>query len=227
MVPHDPPPTTAMRIAPTGSSYAPTPSPDGGGVRRLSKVQVSVVVPVKSFGLAKGRLADSLSAAEREHLSRTCAETVVAAARPWTVYVVCADDATSRWAESVGARAVLQEHPGLDAAVSAGRTAAVADGCDHIVISHADLPLAHTFADVPREGRVSIVPDRHRDGTNVLAIPAHCTMTTAYGPGSFANHLELARRAGLAVDIIDDPDLALDLDTVEDLDELSRRRLPR
>lgn len=190
-------------------------------------MQVSVIVPVKSFGLAKGRLADSLSAPERERLSRSCAETVVAAASPWTVYVVCADDDTSRWAESVGARVVFQEHPGLDAAVAAGRRAAEADGCDHMVISHADLPLARTFADVPRRGRVSIVPDRHRDGTNVLSVPAHCAMTTAYGPGSFAHHLELARRAGLDVDIVDDPDLALDLDTVEDLDELSRRRLPR
>lgn len=188
---------------------------------------MSVIVPVKSFGLAKGRLATSLSATEREQLSRTCAESVVAAAAPWPVYVVCADDATAAWATSMGARVVICAPPGLDVAVAAGRAAAVRDGCDHIVITHADLPLARTFEGVPRHGRITIVPDRHRDGTNVLSMPADCPMTTAYGPGSFANHVELARRAGLDVDVIDDPDLALDLDTVEDLDELERRRHPR
>lgn len=187
-------------------------------------MRVCVVVPVKSFDLAKGRLATTLSASEREHLSRTCAESVVAAAAPWPVYVVCADEPTSRWAESLGARVVVHEPPGLDAAVAAGRRAATDDGFDHVVVSHADLPLARTFADVPRPGRVSIVPDRHRDGTNVLSMPAASAMTTAYGPGSFANHLDLARRAGLEVEVIEDPDLALDLDTVEDLDELARRR---
>ncbi|MFM9225089.1 MAG: 2-phospho-L-lactate guanylyltransferase [Actinomycetota bacterium] len=187
-------------------------------------MEVAVVVPVKSFGLAKGRLADSLSADERRDLSRTCAETEVAAAAPWPVYVVCSDSETAQWAHSLGARVVLCEQPGLDTAVAAGRAAVRTDGLDHVVIAHADLPLARTFAGVPRAGRVSLVPDRHRDGTNVLSMPADSTMPTAYGPGSFANHLDLARASGLEIDVIDDPDLALDLDTVEDLDELSRRR---
>ena len=182
------------------------------------------MIPVKAFGLAKGRLADSLTAEQRRDLSRSCAETVVAAASPWTTYVVCTDPDTAAWAEALGARAVIHERPGLDAAVTAGRAAARADGADHVVVAHADLPLARTFTGVPRPGRVSIVPDRHRDGTNVLAMPADCPMSTAYGPGSFSNHVELARAAGLEVDIIDDPDLALDLDTVADLDELARRR---
>lgn len=182
------------------------------------------MIPVKSFGLAKGRLADSLSADERRDLSRTCAETVVAAAAPWPVYVVCSDSETAQWAHSLGARVVLCEQPGLDTAVAAGRAAVRTDGLDHVVIAHADLPLARTFAGVPRAGRVSLVPDRHRDGTNVLSMPADSAMPTAYGPGSFANHLELARASGLEIDVIDDPDLSLDLDTVEDLGELSRRR---
>jgi 2-phospho-L-lactate guanylyltransferase (CobY/MobA/RfbA family) len=70
---------------------------------------------------------------------------------------------------------------------------------------------------------VTIVPDRHRDGTNILSMPVDCPMPTAYGPGSFDNHVALARTVGLECDIIDDPDLALDLDTVDDLAELDRR----
>lgn len=185
-----------------------------------------MVIPVKSFGLAKGRLAGALTPAERETLSRDCARLVVASAAPWPVYVVCSDPDVAEWARDLGARPVDCATPGLDAAVETGRRAAAADGADHVVIAHADLPLARSLSHVPREGRVTIVPDRHRDGTNVLSMPVGSTMTTAYGPGSCDNHLAIARAAGLEVEIIDDPDLALDLDTVDDLDELTRRNTP-
>ncbi len=186
-------------------------------------MRVAVVIPVKAFGLAKGRLAGTLSPDEREQLSRSCAERVVSSARPWPVYVVCDDDAVASWARGLGAEPVHCTTPGLDAAVDAGRRAAAAGGATHVVIAHADLPLARSFAHVPREGSVSIVPDRHRDGTNVLSMPVDSAMTTAYGPGSCDNHVDLARAAGLTCEIIDDDDLALDLDTVDDLAELDRR----
>ena len=43
-------------------------------------VRLAVVIPVKSFTVAKGRLADVLSPADREVLARQCADTVVKAA---------------------------------------------------------------------------------------------------------------------------------------------------
>jgi 2-phospho-L-lactate guanylyltransferase len=102
----------------------------------------------------------------------------------------------------------------------------VSDGADHIVIAHADLPLAGSFAHVPREGSVSIVPDRHRDGTNVMSLPAGAQFDLHYGPGSFAAHAAEARRRGIGCIVIEDDDLALDLDTADDLDELQRRKDP-
>ncbi|MGA0862754.1 MAG: 2-phospho-L-lactate guanylyltransferase [Ilumatobacteraceae bacterium] len=186
-------------------------------------MRVAVVIPVKSFGLAKGRLAGALNPSEREALSRDCAERVVASASPWPVLIVCDDENVAEWARSVGAQPVDCRTPGLDAAVDAGRRAASANGATHVVIAHADLPLANSLSHVPRKGRVTIVPDRHRDGTNILSMPVDCPMHTAYGPGSFDNHVALARTAGFECDIIDDPDLALDLDTVDDLAELDRR----
>lgn len=186
-------------------------------------MRVAVVIPVKAFGLAKGRLAGTLSPEERETLSRTCAERVVASAGTWPVYVVCDDDAVASWARDLGAEPVHCETPGLDAAVAAGRSAAAAAGATHVVIAHADLPLARSLAHVPREGIVRLVADRHGDGTNVLSMPIDAPMTTAYGPGSCDNHVALARAAGLECEILDDPDLALDLDTVDDLAELDRR----
>jgi 2-phospho-L-lactate guanylyltransferase len=187
-------------------------------------VRLAVVIPVKSFTVAKGRLADVLSPAGREVLARQCADTVVRAAAPARAYVVCNDESIAEWARAAGATVVGQTTPGLNGAVRDGWDAAVSDGADHIVIAHADLPLAASFAHVPRGGSVSVVPDRHRDGTNVMSLPAAAQFDLHYGPGSFAAHAAEAQRRGLEFVIIEDGDLALDLDTADDLDELQRRR---
>lgn len=187
-------------------------------------VRLAVVIPVKSFTVAKGRLADVLSPADREVLARQCADTVVKAAAPARAYVVCNDASIAEWARAAGATVVGQTTPGLNGAVRDGWDAAASDGADHIVIAHADLPLAASFAHVPRGGSVSIVPDRHRDGTNVMSLPAAAQFDLHYGPGSFAAHAAEAQRRGLGFVVVEDGDLALDLDTADDLDELQRRR---
>lgn len=173
--------------------------------------------------MAKGRLADTLNATQRSALAQSCAETVVRAALSLPTYVVCSDSGVASWATALGAHVVDCQIPGLDIAVASGRAAARADGADHIVVAHADLPLAVSFDHIAREGKVSLVSDRHHDGTNVLSFPAASTFSTAYGPGSCDNHIRLAIDAGLEYELIVDNALALDLDTADDLDELARR----
>ncbi|NBO33598.1 MAG: hypothetical protein EBV02_04410 [Actinobacteria bacterium] len=67
---------------------------------------VAVVVPIKSFRLAKGRLAQVLNDAEREELARLTAQRVVEAAAGCALFVVCDDDDVAEWAAGVGARVV-------------------------------------------------------------------------------------------------------------------------
>ena len=187
-------------------------------------MRVAVVIPVKSFTMAKGRLADTLTPAQREELARTCAETVVHAASPLPAYIVCSDDSVANWAVSLGAHVVHCVTPGLDVAVTAGRDAISALGFDHVIVAHADLPLAEELAHVAKEGLVTMVTDRHNDGTNVLSFPLASAFTTAYGPGSLDNHIRTAESLGLRYEIINDQSLSLDLDTADDLSELERRR---
>ena len=184
----------------------------------------AVVIPIKSFTVAKGRLADTLTPEQRAELAQQCAETVVRAAHDLPVFVVCSDGVVARWAAQLGAHIVDCQTPGLDVAVTAGHEAAIASGATHIIVAHADLPLATSLAHVAREGQVSMVPDRHRDGTNVLSFPANVSFTTAYGPGSFDNHVRIAESLGLTVNVIEDDSLSLDLDTADDLGELARRQ---
>ncbi len=103
---------------------------------------MAVLIPVKAFGAAKGRLAEVLDAEARADLARSMAAIVVAAAAPLPVTVVCDDDDVDAWARSVGADVVRVEGPGLNRAVEAGMDALAADGVAMVVVAHADLPRA-------------------------------------------------------------------------------------
>jgi 2-phospho-L-lactate guanylyltransferase len=61
-----------------------------------------------------------------------------------------------------------------------------------------------------------IVPDRRRDGTNVLSRPTSVTMRAEYGAGSFRRHLEAALRCGAPVSVRLDAHLSIDVDTIAD-----------
>jgi 2-phospho-L-lactate guanylyltransferase len=186
-------------------------------------VATSVLVPIKAFDAAKGRLDGALDAGERAALARRLAAGVVAAAAPLPVLVVCDDDAVAAFAGAAGAEVLRQQEPGLNAAVAEGVSHLAARGADHVLVAHADLPRVArlgdlaALADAASSPVAVLVPDRHGDGTNVLVVPAGCGFRFAYGPGSFAAHRAEAGRCGLEVVVVHDDDLAWDVDTPDDL----------
>jgi 2-phospho-L-lactate guanylyltransferase len=64
---------------------------------------------------------------------------------------------------------------------------------------------------------VTLVPDRHGDGTNVIVIPTDSGFVFSYGPASFARHHAEAQRLGLDVRVIHNDRLAWDVDRPDDL----------
>jgi 2-phospho-L-lactate guanylyltransferase len=187
--------------------------------------RVGLVVPIRAFALGKARLADELPGPERALLARQLAECVVRAAEDLPVVVVSSDPEVVAWAE--GRELATLEDPGtLDAAAAAGRAWFAAAGYARVVVAHADLPHARTFAGVVGDGDrpiVTLVPCHREDGTPVLSVPTSTPFTFAYGPASYRRHLAEARRRGLGVRIARDPDLAFDVDTADDLRVLARR----
>jgi 2-phospho-L-lactate guanylyltransferase len=177
----------------------------------------AVVVPVKAFRAAKVRLAPALDPPARAALARQLAGVVVAAAAPLPVAVVCDDDEVRTWALAAGAQVVWCPGRGLNGAVADGVAAVRADGIETAVVAHADLPLATSFAWVADFAGVTLVPDRRRDGTNVVAVPTAAEFSFAYGPGSFERHQAEAARLGLPLRVIEDPALGWDVDVPEDL----------
>lgn len=182
----------------------------------------AVLVPIKAFSEAKVRLAPALDPAARARLARRLAGTVLAAAAPLPVAVVCDDDEVAEFAEGAGARVVRTERLGLNGAVAAGVAALAADGHDEVVVAHGDLPRAEGLAALAGAGPgvVTLVPDRRGDGTNVLVVPTGAGFEFHYGPGSFRAHRAEAERLGLEVRIVHDDRLAWDVDDPSDLREL-------
>lgn len=190
-------------------------------------MHVAVLVPVKRFRAAKGRLVGTLTSEDRARFARWMATGVIAAARELPTFVACDDDEVADWAEHLGAQVIWGEGLGLNGAVDDGIEQIAKHDIDHIVVTHADLPRPANIAVVARAGCVTLVPDRRRDGTNVMAFPANAPLRASYGGGSFSRHLAQALTGTVGVEVRSDPDLSLDLDTSSDLNHpLIREVLP-
>jgi len=194
-------------------------------------VGLAIVVPVRAFDLGKSRLAELFDPPEREALARAMADIVVSPSSTtggteW--FVVCDDDRIAAWATARGARPIQVSATGLNSSLEAARSPVLAaTEADFVAIAHADLPLAHDLPAIlsthvaRTDGdAVLIAPDRRRDGSNVVVVPRHLfgRWEFRYGPGSFTAHCTLAESLGATVVVIDEPRLATDVDTVDDLD---------
>jgi 2-phospho-L-lactate/phosphoenolpyruvate guanylyltransferase len=179
-----------------------------------------VLVPVKAFGQAKRRLGRALAEPDRVRLVQSMATHVVEACAPLPVAVVCDDEDVARWAIGLGATVLWEPGQGLNGAVGAGVARLAAAGALWVTIAHGDLPRARGLGTLPPFDGVTLVPDRHDDGTNVLRLPTRNQFRFSYGPGSFRAHRAEASRIGLPVRVVRDPDLAYDVDWPADVAEL-------
>lgn len=184
----------------------------------------AIIIPIKSFDGAKERLASALDATERHKLAIYTASRVVAAAAPFSVFIVCNDDEVARFARQHGAVVVHQHDSGLNSAARLGLIAARDAGFAWGIIAHSDLPLATHFdhlleVSMPT-ARIGLVSDQFMDGTNVLVIATDSQFKFHYGPGSFRAHCDEAALRGYELRIFDDFELAVDIDTPADLAHL-------
>jgi 2-phospho-L-lactate guanylyltransferase len=186
-------------------------------VRDQWKGYSAVLVPVKAFHRAKLRLAPALSPEGRRELARSMATQVVRSAAGLPVAVVCDDEEVAAWARAMGAVVIWSPGRGLNGAVQEGHSRLRDLGVHSVIVAAGDLPLATDLRWVKDYPGITLVPDRRRDGTNVIGLPATTPFTFSYGPGSFARHLEESRRMGGPVRVVHSTPLAWDVDLPEDL----------
>ena len=191
------------------------------------------ILPIKSLGAAKQRLAGLLGSGSRQALAQAMFSDVLAALRQVEgveeIVVVTANDLARSTAR--GERVTLlhdDAEAGQSAAAAIGIDYAVEHGFERVLLVPGDTPLldpAETdalLAGAAAQARaITIVPDRHGTGTNALVLSPPRALTPSFGPGSLERHLSAARASGLehAVDSV--PSLVLDVDTPDDLGELA------
>lgn len=188
---------------------------------------LTVLIPVNRLERAKGRLAEVLSAAEREALAVATLLTVYEAARGagFEPVLLTADPRVSA-VLGPGAKVMAEDEAlrGLNAQLERAMELL---GGDQLLILHADLPLA-TWEPIARFVAAAAPPPsvtlvRSGDGgTNAMLLRPPGRFALSYGTASHGKHVAAARTTGLAVATVDSPELELDLDTAEDLAALLR-----
>ncbi|MGV1049509.1 MAG: 2-phospho-L-lactate guanylyltransferase [Solirubrobacterales bacterium] len=195
-------------------------------------MRVAAVLPVKHFGDAKQRLTAGMGAEDKRALVAAMVEDVLEAigkARTVERTIVVSGDPTARQLAAGRGAEVIPDpaDTGHIQAALAGVARAETEGAECVVILPGDCPLLD-----PREldrlltglptPYVGIVPDRHGTGTNALVLNPPSAIVPAFGEGSCARHVALAREAGIPFGVEELASLGLDLDTPADVVALTR-----
>jgi 2-phospho-L-lactate guanylyltransferase len=193
-------------------------------------VKTLAILPVKSFGAAKQRLAESLGAGFRQALAQAMFADVLRSLRRAPeldeIVVVTSDRVAESAAGGHRVRVLADTaQAGQSEAALIGIRHALAEGFERTVLVPGDTPLveredlARLLA--PAVPGVVIVPDRHGTGTNALVLTPPDAIGPSFGPGSFARHVALAEAAGVPHRVERVSALELDVDTPGDLAELA------
>jgi 2-phospho-L-lactate/phosphoenolpyruvate guanylyltransferase len=189
------------------------------------------VVPLKSPHAAKSRLAGVLQAEARARLFFALAEHVIATLRATPgierVLAVSASSEAGAFARSHGADVLrLASDAGTGQACRDALEALRPRKLRAVLMIAADLPLLTPFAlsallaSARRAPCVALAPDRKRAGTNALLCSPPEAIPAMFGAHSFERHASAARRAGVALHVIESKALAFDVDDAADLQEL-------
>jgi 2-phospho-L-lactate guanylyltransferase len=193
----------------------------------------AMLVPVKSMGNAKQRLAEALDQPHRTQLAEAMLRDVLTAAAGVAhrvdVFLVTGD----AWAQSLAhefAFRVIEDrrNESETAAIEMATAWAEEHGCDTTVVIPSDIPLVtsaelHSVLDAaPAEGAL-FVPAYDRRGSNcVVRRPANI-IPLRFGNDSFLPHCEAMKKTGKPLVILELPGIGLDIDQPHELDLLLER----
>lgn len=198
-----------------------------------SVMRTLAILPIKSFGAAKQRLGATLSPGTRRALAQAMFGDVLTALRKTPgiddIVVVTGDASAEATARSDRVLVLRDEtEAGQSAAAEIGIRHALDAGYERALLVPGDTPLLDPseVADLLMRAnhgppRVTIVPDRHRTGTNALVLSPPDAIPPSFGPGSRGRHVAAARVAGLEHRVEEVPSLSHDVDTEDDLATLA------
>jgi 2-phospho-L-lactate/phosphoenolpyruvate guanylyltransferase len=189
----------------------------------------TALIPVKSLITAKSRLAPSLSQHQRQRLVLDMLNHVLCVLLDSELFeqvsVVSQDERVLEQAYLWGARAMAEEQHGHNQALHAAALRELTEGVTSLLTISADLPLLTTqeircFFEQSRQHEVVLAPSRDGTGTNAILVRPPLAVPYVFGPDSLQSFLEAAKQRQLSYSMYQRIGLALDIDTIEDLDEL-------
>ena len=189
------------------------------------------ILPIKGFDHAKQRLSGLLGSGSRQALAQAMFLDVLAALRHVrgieAVAVVTGDPVAQAAARAERVHLIHDaSQAGQSAAAQLGIRFALAAEFERVLLVPGDTPLLDPDElDALLSGRrgrgVTIVPDRHGIGTNGLLIAPPDAFEPSFGEDSLARHLRAAEAAGLPHRVEHVPSLLHDVDTPDDLAEVT------
>jgi 2-phospho-L-lactate guanylyltransferase len=192
---------------------------------------ISALVPAKTLGEAKGRLAEILSLSERRKLALAMLEDVLTALRAvpaiTAVAVVSPDSAVSDLVAKLGATPIAESAnvQGINQALKRA-VSVMSPRPDALIVVPSDLPeltpqdIEMVLDALPERG-VAGAPSKD-GGTSALALRPPDVIEFSFGPDSFAAHKREAENAGVPMRVVESDAFARDIDSPDDLRELLR-----
>jgi 2-phospho-L-lactate/phosphoenolpyruvate guanylyltransferase len=192
------------------------------------------VLPVKPIAEAKSRLAPVFDTAARVQIARALLEDALAlcVSAPFLVWwVVSRDPDVLDLARAAGLNAFQETGRGLNRAVAEAAGVVAGAGASSMTVVPVDVPLAWAgdLRDLLDTGATSdsvVVPAARGGGTNALYVAPPDLIPPLFGPSSLQAYLSTAESGGHRCSILSLPRLALDIDTVADVDAYLARPKP-
>jgi 2-phospho-L-lactate/phosphoenolpyruvate guanylyltransferase len=189
-----------------------------------------ILIPVKNLSAAKQRLAAVLDQPARTELARTMLHDVVTALAAWTRRPACALVTSDPFALDLAQQHNFEIIPdpgnsGETAAIEMATTLCVERGIDSTLVIPADIPLIQAaeldqiFTAAPLEGSV-LAPAADGRGTNAAFRRPANLFPLRFGNDSFKPHLAAAQATGKPCRVLQLPNIAVDVDNPEDLQQL-------
>ncbi|MDQ3878725.1 MAG: 2-phospho-L-lactate guanylyltransferase [Actinomycetota bacterium] len=185
------------------------------------------IVPVKALTRANSRLSGSFSEPDRNALARALLDDCIAMCQSadilqWTF--VSVDEAVLQLVERSGLRALREETTGLNEALSQGVADALERGAQSLTVLPVDVPLAwrgdiEDLLDTGATSDVVVVPSGRDGGTNALYMSPPDLIEPHFGSESLKAHIAIAVVRGYRCSVLSLPRVALDIDTIDDVDE--------
>ncbi|HSF00689.1 MAG TPA: 2-phospho-L-lactate guanylyltransferase [Nitrososphaeraceae archaeon] len=196
------------------------------------KKKIAAIIPMKNLHFAKSRLSTILTLQQRKNLAffllNTTIKTLKESRLITEIIVVSSDKTIEKFSFENSLEFIKDSDDGINNAVILADRYCINNDIDaNIVIPH-DLPFI-SANEIDQICNISekypkciiICPSKRFDGTNILFRKPPNVIRTFYDDNSYINHLKEAQKLHIPIESLDLDNLMFDIDTKEDLIELS------